>query len=217
MNHRVQIPRGKSRVPVFETKSARMYATFGMAPRRNGKGLHPNRKHLDDDNMLIHRKNMSLFWAKFENIAKEYIDSKSLFGIGKVKEMVGYSGFSMNHNIEQSESSIWTSVALAKNVLMNAHTDEDFFMGGITALSEDGYTDDDKILQFFCFPNLGIAIPLRHGDVLLFNPKESHCVSSRVSQHVDVIMASMYLKTAVVGGNNNDRTVNDLNGVTDNE
>jgi len=42
-------------------------------------------------------------------------------------------------------------------------------------------------------------------------------VSSRVSQHVDVIMASMYLKTAVVGGNNNDRTVNDLNGVTDNE
>jgi len=33
MKHRVQIPRGKSRVPVFETKSARMYATFRTAPR----------------------------------------------------------------------------------------------------------------------------------------------------------------------------------------
>jgi len=193
-----------------------MYATFVRAPRKNGK-CHPNHKHLDNDKMVKHRGNLSLLWEKIKNIAKEYIDSKSLFGIGLVKEITGYSGFSMNHNNEQLESNIWTSLAMAKNVLMNAHTDEDFFMGGITVFSEDGYTEDDKILQFFCFPYMGIAILLRHGDVLLLNPKEAHCVSSRVSQHVDVFMAAMYLKTVAVGGNNNDWMVDDLNGVTDNE
>ena len=49
------------------------------------------------------------------------------------------------------------------------------------------------------------AVPLRPGDYLLFNALESHCVSSRCNTDCDVYTMTCYLKTAVVGGNDNQR------------
>ena len=65
------------------------------------------------------------------------------------------------------------------------------------------YSTDDPIVVYFCFPTLGVAVPLRPGDFLLFNPRIPHCVSSRCRQADEVVSLSMYLKTAVVGMNNN--------------
>ncbi len=84
---------------------------------------------------------------------------------------------------------------------MCQHVDDDFFLGAVVALSVDGFAGKHNVLQYFCFPELGIAIPLCHGELLLFNPRVPHCLSSRVSGEQDVIVASMYIKTAVVGGN----------------
>ncbi len=65
------------------------------------------------------------------------------------------------------------------------------------------YEVDDEIVVYFCFPTLGVAIPLRPGDYLIFNPIP-HCVSSRCNHTQDVLLVMMYLKTGVVGLNNND-------------
>jgi hypothetical protein len=51
---------------------------------------------------------------------------------------------------------------------------------------------------------------LRNGDLLLINPLLNHCISSRATKDEDVICTSLYLKTALVGGNNNDRNVDDI-------
>jgi hypothetical protein len=51
---------------------------------------------------------------------------------------------------------------------------------------------------------LGVAVPLRPGDFLMFNARIPHCISSRCKQSDHVIALTMYLKTAVVGMNNND-------------
>ena len=40
--------------------------------------------------------------------------------------------------------------------------------------------------------------------MILFNPKEPHAVSSRLRKEDDVVVLSLYLKTAIVGGNDND-------------
>jgi hypothetical protein len=66
------------------------------------------------------------------------------------------------------------------------------------------YDVDDAIVVYFCFPTLGVSIPLRPGDYLFFNPRIPHCVSSRCKHTQDVLLVTMYLKTAVVGLNNND-------------
>jgi hypothetical protein len=63
---------------------------------------------------------------------------------------------------------------------------------------------DDNVVVYFCFPTLGVAVPLRPGDYLMFNALVPHCVSFRCNNNDDVICLSMYLKTSVVGMNNND-------------
>ena len=67
---------------------------------------------------------------------------------------------------------------------------------------KETYNVDDDII-FFCFPTLGVAIPLRPGDYLMFNSLIPHCVSSRCNNNDHVLVLSMYRKTAVVGMNNN--------------
>jgi hypothetical protein len=38
---------------------------------------------------------------------------------------------------------------------------------------------NDKILNYFCFPEQGVCVALRNYAILLFNPQKLHCVSSR--------------------------------------
>ena len=67
------------------------------------------------------------------------------------------------------------------------------------------YCLDDDIVCYFCFPRLGIAFPMKPGDFLLVNAHEYDCLSSRCNKEVDIYCVSSYLKTAVVGGNDNQR------------
>lgn len=48
-----------------------------------------------------------------------------------------------------------------------------------------------------------MAVPLRPGDVIIFNPLEPHAISSRCEPDDEVFCVSVYLKSAVVGLNDN--------------
>ncbi len=65
------------------------------------------------------------------------------------------------------------------------------------------YHLNDDVTVYFCFPTLGVSVPLRPGDYLLFNPLIPHCISSHCKHEDDIMCVSMYLKTAIVGLNNN--------------
>ncbi len=73
---------------------------------------------------------------------------------------------------------------------------------------KDHYSAADNVVVYFCFPTLGVAVPLRPGDFLLFNAQIPHCVSSRCKHTDQVMVLSMYLKTSVVGLNNNEFQLN---------
>jgi hypothetical protein len=104
---------------------------------------------------------------------------------------------------------IWNSVAFGKNVFLNSHTDEDSFLSittGITnPMNGSHYEKDDPVVQYFVFPEVGFAVALRPGDVLVFNPLHFHSVLSQTEkgEKQDVYCLSFYLKTAVVVGNDN--------------
>jgi hypothetical protein len=68
---------------------------------------------------------------------------------------------------------------------------------------KDSYKLDDDVVVFFCFPTLGIAVPMRPGDFLLFNSRLPHCISTRCHRAEKIMCISMFLKTLVVGCNNN--------------
>ncbi len=60
------------------------------------------------------------------------------------------------------------------------------------------------MVTYFCFPTIGVAVPLRPGDYLLFNAKLPHCISSRCKFEDEILCTSTYLKAAIVGMNYND-------------
>ncbi len=67
------------------------------------------------------------------------------------------------------------------------------------------YHIHDDIIAFFCFPTLGVAVPLCPGDYLMFkNALIPHCISSRCNLDDEIMCTSIYLKTVIVGMNNND-------------
>ena len=111
-----------------------------------------------------------------------------------------------------ASQSIYGSLASSKNFYLNTHTDEDFFYSLTTVASAKGlrpdidrYSMDAPVCNYFTFAEQGIAVALRPGDMLLFNPTYQHCISSRTSiyEGEDVFCLSLYLKSAIVGKNDN--------------
>lgn len=194
--------RGKTRAPVYENKSEATYVTLGTSASRNSRGLKPIMRNVPE--MVRDREDLDTLFRRVEHCVQSYLDSRSISILQASKRVSGYSGF---HYADGRESNIWSAVALSKNACLNRHTDPDFFLGALVVLSD---STEDEILQYFCFPSKGPAVTLRKGSILLFNPTEDHCVSSRVDTTRNVIIASFYLKTAVVGGNDNSRSVLDL-------
>ncbi len=51
---------------------------------------------------------------------------------------------------------------------------------------------------------MGVAVPLHPGDYLIFNELIPHCISSHCKLDDEIMCVSVYLKTSIVGMNNND-------------
>ena len=69
---------------------------------------------------------------------------------------------------------------------------------------------DNDIILYFCFLARGVDVAMRPGDIIMFNPSEPHAVSSRCQREDKIFVASYYLKTAVVGGNDNSIALTDM-------
>jgi hypothetical protein len=60
---------------------------------------------------------------------------------------------------------------------------------------------DADVSNYFVFAEQGIAVAVRPGDILVFDPQYHHCSSSRALEYEndDIFSLSLYLKSAVVG------------------
>ena len=110
----------------------------------------------------------------------------------------------------ETSSGIFNGIAFGVNVYLRAHIDNDFTYSVIQVHTDcTEYKIEDDVVCYFCFPRLGIAVGLKPGDFLLVNALEYHCLSSRCYTDVDLFCVSSYLKTAVVGGNDNKRKLSE--------
>jgi hypothetical protein len=113
---------------------------------------------------------------------------------------------------EEPRPTIFAALANAINYWSPAHTDQDFFyslftinVAGVTTVANPTYPVDASIVHYFVFPEYGIAVAMRPGDMLLFNPQHFHCLSQKEGDYDsnDVYVTSFYLKTAVISKNDN--------------
>jgi hypothetical protein len=175
------------------------YCCVGVQPSRAERGVREATYHKN----LIPKSNWDNLvqtLANVEDVMSAFVPTDELRKVNLSRELIGYKTMSSDDIF----CKIFGSIAFGRNVHLGCHTDKDFAKSVVSVyLDEDGYGFNDRIIAYFCFPRLGIAVALRAGDVLIFNPSEPHAVSSRCDENDDVHCVSMYLKTAVVSLNDN--------------
>ena len=96
-------------------------------------------------------------------------------------------------------------VDVGLNFYLNCHRDEDFDLSTACILKQVHHCQlDDNLFVYFCFPRLGVSVPLCPGDVLIISTLKYHCISSIVSIDYQLYFISLYLKSLVVDLNNNE-------------
>jgi hypothetical protein len=188
-----------------------MYTSAGVQVSRNSRGvLNHNAfmEKLHDSHWLILLKLMRHAETAFESL----VDNEVISHLYHAKKVVNFKTMSMPPGIkEMSPLKYYGALAFGCNVFLPCHTDDDFTMSMIQIhlKGKDKYDVDDNVVVYFCFPTLGVAVPLRPGDFFIFNAIIPHCVSSRCRQEDCLMIISLYLKTSVVGMNNNLLPVNE--------
>jgi hypothetical protein len=199
--------RGKSKDAVYSH-----YITLGAHAKRGSHGisLKSVKKTLKDEFDAVIK-----MVQKAEHCSKSVLPSAIIKAVKRTKDLFEWTSFGCNLNQkERTESILWPSVATSYDYTSSAHIDSDFFLSMLTVTNYE-HTKDQKyvmnqpIALYFVFPELGVAVGLRPGDHLIFNPLYYHCVSTKdFHTYINPVhVTSFYLKTAVVGGNDNSKTL----------
>ena len=202
--------RGKNRIGL-QINEKEKYTTIGPTPNRGGHGIvtaFPKHDKNCQKWNIMHN-----FLSFFEDKAVKYIPNKYVESIYKTKKEYNYETFPFKFKQDNDDSfkenkasKIWTGIATAINYYSAAHLDNDFFLSLVTCLVDDNKTFNinSEIVTHFCFPSIGYAVALRDGDSLIFNPRIYHCAAHQQSTtNGSVILNSFYLKTGIIGGNDN--------------
>jgi hypothetical protein len=123
-----------------------------------------------------------------------------------VRSVIPFKTMSATSKCSSSSSKFYGGIAFGTNVLLCCHTDADFTISicQVFLKGKSEYHINDNVVVYFCFLTLGVAVPLHPGDYLMFNVLIPHSISSRCKSDDETMCESMYLKTAIVGMNNDD-------------
>ena len=178
------------------------YTHFGFSPNRGGHGLVMSSLKYDTNN---HDYNVFIKQSRIiSGIALEYIPSTMLRGLADMCKILQPKTLYTN---KKKKHSIWASMACAINYYSAAHIDKDFFLSilSVNVDNEEELQEMSDVVTHFCIPFYGVSIALRDGDLLIFNPQIHHCAAHQeIGLNSDIILCSHYLKSLLVGGNNND-------------
>jgi hypothetical protein len=186
--------RGNDRIVLLEESSCR-YSNVGMKPNRSSVGVS---LFFPKKLAPISLRTINKVMRNVEETAIQYVESQLLRAYMNTKKEGQWDGASKNQ--------IWTAMASSRNCVLSSHTDHDFFLGVVFVHSKPvaaTYELSDSVIAYFVFPTVGVAVALRPGDMLIFNPQVYHSISTRNRFDVDVFACSTYLKTANVGLNDN--------------
>ena len=91
------------------------------------------------------------------------------------------------------------SLAIGLDFIKAAHIDDDPWYSIVSVLPQPGSDiPESTILQYFVFPNSKVLVPLRAGDVLVFNPRHAHCAAN--PQVTGVYIFGAYTSMATLYG-----------------
>ena len=141
-------------------------------------------------------------WVKsMDHVSSKWVSPDSRILFAAVKKCCEQRGLRLADGTE----ALYPAMVVQKNPFLNCHTDPDFNLALVSIVSEVGLSDE--IVCHFCFPTLNLAVPLRSGDVLHFNPKIPHCVSARMDPTKDSFCVSFYMSKNYPSGRDDRQTL----------
>ena len=89
-----------------------------------------------------------------------------------------------------------TAFCIGTDYWSRCHTDNDYFLTTLSVLSNRS-DDHDDILYYFVFPEYNAAIPIRSGEIVLFNPHVPHSCSNPRHDKASIFSAYVSAKTVL--------------------
>ena len=164
------VKRGDNRGSVNES-----YKIFGFRkdPRSSGVGEYAFKKKVDEKLKLEVREGVAHLCGELERMSRR-------IGFG-MKESKNYKRVQEVGNIPSvaGEGGMATAFSVGTNYWSKSHKDPDFYFTTLSCLAPNE-DDHDAIVYYFVFPAYEIAIPIRSGEIILFNPEKTHsCTNPR--------------------------------------
>jgi len=156
---------------------------------------------------VTYKKCIIKYFCAIENLFDMFIDSEQICLICEAIDLVQGQTFTIDCTSGFDSTRIYGAFASGIDIYLNKHTDKDFTYCCTTIHTKVGYTMNQNV-GYFTFPRLVIAIPIRPGHVLFFNPQESHCVSSRCDNADHIYCLSLYFKSDNISKNDNKLALN---------
>jgi len=79
--------------------------------------------------------------------------------------------------IKNGIGEVSTAFSIGRDYHSKCHVDNDYYYTTLTVCTSNK-CDDNTVIYYFCFPEYSVKIPLRSGDVLVFNPQILHSCSN---------------------------------------
>ena len=73
-----------------------------------------------------------------------------------------------------------TALSVGMTYWSPTHTDADFYFTAVIFIGPSHQAQErwNDVLQYFCFPEYNLKVPMRSGEVLIFNPSVAHACSN---------------------------------------
>ena len=87
-----------------------------------------------------------------------------------------------------------TAFSIGRDYHSKCHIDNDYYYTVLTVVAPSK-AFDDSVIYYFCFPEYSVKVPLRSGDVLMFNPQILHSCSNPKLKGSFIMSAYVSAKT----------------------
>lgn len=146
--------------------------------------------------------------VKCETAYDRYVPTNIISHTNEARAVINYDLMKPTSGEEGKGTRIFPGINISIDACLPCHVDNDFTLSIVSVHSHGvDYKHDETIQAYFCFPTLNVAVPLRLGDLLIFNALVPHCISSKCNANDNLFSISLYLKTGVVGLNDNSVTL----------
>ena len=98
-----------------------------------------------------------------------------------------------------------TALAVGEHYWSKAHIDRDFYLSVLSTLSASTH-DIGKVLHYFIFPEYKIMIPIKSGEILLFNPNVTHSCSNPSLPNSIILSSYVSRQTVLVAETSNEKS-----------